>query len=52
MTSQDVISATRSPHLAVLFQAIDPPLIEGARKPRKPGGIGLVAFWCTAFEAQ
>jgi hypothetical protein len=26
------------PTVAVLFQAIDPPIINGVRKPRKPGG--------------
>ncbi|RAK94088.1 glutathione synthetase ATP-binding domain-like protein [Aspergillus costaricaensis CBS 115574] len=29
---------TQSPRVAVLFQAIDPPIIGGVRKPRKPGG--------------
>ncbi|CAF9930227.1 MAG: hypothetical protein ALECFALPRED_004555 [Alectoria fallacina] len=38
VSSQDATSATRSPRLAVLFQAIDPPVINGVRKPRKPGG--------------
>ncbi|PYI04532.1 D-alanine--D-alanine ligase [Aspergillus sclerotiicarbonarius CBS 121057] len=32
-------TATRtSPVVAVLYQAIEPPIINGARKPRKPGG--------------
>ena len=30
--------ASKSPIVAVLFQAIDPPIINGVRKPRKPGG--------------
>ena len=32
-------NATASPVVAVLYQAIEPPIINGARKPRKPGGI-------------
>ena len=39
LTSQGAASATTSPRLAVLFQAIDPPVINGVRKPRKPGGM-------------
>ncbi|KAH7131703.1 hypothetical protein B0J13DRAFT_451570 [Dactylonectria estremocensis] len=27
-----------SPRVAILYQAIEPPLIDGTRKPRKPGG--------------
>lgn len=30
--------STQSPRVAVLYQAIDPPVIGGVRKPRKPGG--------------
>lgn len=29
---------SEQPILAILFQAIDPPIINGVRKPRKPGG--------------
>lgn len=43
-TSQGAASATRKPRLAVLFQAIDPPVINGVRKPRKPGGIDLLTL--------
>lgn len=32
------MSSSSAPVLAVLFQAIDPPAINGIRKPRKPGG--------------
>ncbi|KAH7127331.1 hypothetical protein EDB81DRAFT_729344 [Dactylonectria macrodidyma] len=32
------IQARLSPRVAVLYQAIEPPLIDGTRKPRKPGG--------------
>lgn len=28
-----------NPCVAVLYQAIDPPMINGVRKLRKPGGI-------------
>lgn len=28
----------KSPRVAVLYQALDPPLISGVRKPKKPGG--------------
>ncbi|KAL4893669.1 hypothetical protein BDV59DRAFT_176920 [Aspergillus ambiguus] len=31
-------SPVKSPIVAVLFQDIDPPVINGVRKPRKPGG--------------
>ncbi|KAH6689863.1 hypothetical protein F5X68DRAFT_204371 [Plectosphaerella plurivora] len=31
-------SARRNVKVAVLFQDIDPPVIDGSRKPRKPGG--------------
>jgi hypothetical protein len=27
-----------APTVAVLYQAIDPPIINGVQKPRKPGG--------------
>ncbi|KAJ5850166.1 ATP-grasp fold subdomain 1 [Penicillium solitum] len=45
-TSQSIRGIQRSqwnasssrPIVAVLFQAIDPPIINGVRKPRKPGG--------------
>ncbi|RJE18507.1 D-ala D-ala ligase [Aspergillus sclerotialis] len=30
--------SSKTPVVAVLFQAIDPPIINGVRKPRKPGG--------------
>lgn len=30
--------STQSSRVAVLYQAIDPPVIGGVRKPRKPGG--------------
>ncbi|KNG90350.1 hypothetical protein ANOM_001480 [Aspergillus nomiae NRRL 13137] len=30
--------SSRGPTVAVLFQDIDPPIINGVRKPRKPGG--------------
>ncbi|GAQ02689.1 hypothetical protein ALT_0010 [Aspergillus lentulus] len=30
--------SSRAPTVAVLFQDIDPPVINGVRKPRKPGG--------------
>ncbi|PWY94218.1 glutathione synthetase ATP-binding domain-like protein [Aspergillus sclerotioniger CBS 115572] len=37
--SRSLHSAARnSPIVAVLYQAIEPPIINGARKPRKPGG--------------
>lgn len=52
ITSQGATCATRSPRLAVLFQAIDPPWINGVRKPRKPGGIDLPTLWSTAFIEQ
>ena len=52
ITSQGATSAARSPRLAVLFQAIDPPLINGARKSRKPGGIDLPSLWSTPFIEQ
>lgn len=29
---------SHAPTVAVLFQDIDPPIINGVRKPRKPGG--------------
>lgn len=29
---------SQAPRVAVLFQAIDPPIIGGVHKPRKPGG--------------
>jgi len=32
------IQSSRAPTVAVLFQDIDPPIINGVRKPRKPGG--------------
>ena len=38
MTSQGTSLVAKRPLLAVLYQAIDPPLIDGARKPKKPGG--------------
>jgi hypothetical protein len=31
-------SISSKPTVAVLFQAIEPPVINGVRKPRKPGG--------------
>jgi hypothetical protein len=31
-------SSSQTPQVAVLFQAIDPPVINNVRKPRKPGG--------------
>lgn len=31
-------SSSQTPRVAVLFQAIDPPVINNVRKPRKPGG--------------
>jgi biotin carboxylase len=31
-------SAMQSPRVAVLYQAIEPPIIDGTRKPMKPGG--------------
>lgn len=30
--------AKQAPTVAVLFQDIEPPVINGVRKPRKPGG--------------
>lgn len=30
--------SSQGPTVAVLFQDIDPPVINGVRKPRKPGG--------------
>jgi hypothetical protein len=35
-------SSACSPTVAVLFQAINPPVINGVRKPRKPGGKWLL----------
>ncbi|KPM42669.1 hypothetical protein AK830_g3860 [Neonectria ditissima] len=32
------MSQPPSPRIAVLYQAVDPPIIDGTRKPRKPGG--------------
>ncbi|KAL1857852.1 hypothetical protein Plec18167_001745 [Paecilomyces lecythidis] len=37
-TSTATSSSSRPPVVAVLFQDIDPPVINGVRKPRKPGG--------------
>jgi hypothetical protein len=31
-------ASTAAPRVAVLYQAIDPPVINGVTKPRKPGG--------------
>lgn len=36
---QSTIPGAGKPRVAVLFQAIDPPVINGIRKPRKPGGM-------------
>ncbi|GLA52328.1 hypothetical protein AnigIFM63604_009177 [Aspergillus niger] len=36
--SRSLHNATAPPVVAVLYQAIEPPIINGARKPRKPGG--------------
>lgn len=36
--------SSRAPTVAVLFQDIDPPVINGVRKPRKPGGRYLYSF--------
>lgn len=38
-TVQGAVSSTENPCVAVLYQATDPPMINGVRKPRKPGGI-------------
>lgn len=35
MSSTESLSSVK---VAVLFQDIDPPVINGVRKPRKPGG--------------
>ncbi|KAI0441144.1 hypothetical protein F4803DRAFT_437423 [Xylaria telfairii] len=32
------VSTTSKPRVAVLYQALDPPVMNGVRKPRKPGG--------------
>ncbi|CAN9395194.1 unnamed protein product [Alternaria alternata] len=32
------MSTTSTPRVAVLYQELDPPLINGVRKPKKPGG--------------
>lgn len=34
------------PKIAVLYQAVEPPVINGVRKPAKPGGEWLFAPWC------
>lgn len=31
--------------VAVLYQALDPPLINGVRKPKKPGGMQKLKAW-------
>ena len=36
-------SSLSSARVAVLFQDIDPPVINGVRKPRKPGGNQYLA---------
>jgi hypothetical protein len=36
--------SSRAPTVAVLFQDIDPPVINGVRKPRKPGGRYLYSI--------
>lgn len=36
--SQQIRAIGTAPTVAVLHQAIDPPVINGVRKPRKPGG--------------
>ena len=36
--AQDVVPSTPNPYIAVLYQAVDPPTIDGVRKLRKPGG--------------
>lgn len=36
---QKIVASTENPCVAVLYQAIDPPMINGVRKLRKPGGI-------------
>jgi hypothetical protein len=35
------MSTTSTPRVAVLFQELEPPLINGVRKPKKPGGMEL-----------
>ncbi|ETI21890.1 hypothetical protein G647_05960 [Cladophialophora carrionii CBS 160.54] len=32
------MASSESPKVAVLYQALEPPVIHGVRKPRKPGG--------------
>jgi hypothetical protein len=35
------MSTTSTPRVAVLYQELEPPLINGVRKPKKPGGMEL-----------
>ncbi|CAN9219557.1 unnamed protein product [Alternaria alternata] len=37
------MSTTFTPRVAVLYQELDPPLINGVRKPKKPGGMDLTS---------
>jgi hypothetical protein len=36
--SRHARTLTNAPTVAVLYQAIEPPIINGVKKPRKPGG--------------
>jgi hypothetical protein len=35
------MSTTSTPRVAVLYQELEPPLINGVRKPKKSGGMEL-----------
>jgi len=37
-TTRRHMYTTTAPRVAVLYQEFDPPLINGVRKPKKPGG--------------
>jgi hypothetical protein len=47
------MSTTSTPRVAVLYQELEPPLINGVRKPKKPGGTELcilrvgIQLWLT-----
>lgn len=44
--------ATGTTRLAVLHQAIDPPVIDGVRKPAKPGGKGIPPSFFLLFTLE
>lgn len=50
VASPDARALTKSPCVAVLFQAVNPPVINGIRKPKKPGGIFLLSQGMACLE--